>query len=120
MKGDDMFVNLAVAGMRHAVEKDKPLRERIVSAMRYVRANTDSLFFMGGWDDENIQFKTALCAVLEGASEEERNIVTRSMKPLQMLAAATQGVPVDWGALEATDDILPLAGLWHDSKESPK
>ena len=111
-------IELTIAANAVKVDSDKPLKERIQGAMRYVRDHEHDIFWMSGRVNDDMRLRTALGAVLLKATESERDIISRSLKPLKMLAAAAQGIPVDFGALEQSDDLLPLLGMWHETAPS--
>ncbi len=102
--------------LRDRLPKDKPLEERVQFAMSHVRdpKNEHDLFFMSGRVDDDLRFRVAIAGVMMGANEEERDRITRSLRPLQALSAAFAGVPVDLSALAADTDLLPLWKLWHN------
>ncbi len=108
-------IELTIACNAVKVDADKPLRQRIESALRDVRTREHDIFWMSGRVDDDMRMRTALGAVLLKASDEEKDIISRSLKPLKMLAAASQGIPVDFSALESSDDLLPILGMWHET-----
>lgn len=101
----------AAAAIRSHVPVGESLQNRLLSAMRYAREH-DDVFFMCGRLDDDMRFRAALGAVMLAGSEEDKETIERSLKPMRMLAAAAQGVPVDFGALEDMGDLLPLMKLW--------
>lgn len=115
MDRDMMELQIAAAPVRDRIPADKSLTERLLFSMRYVRAHERDLFWMSYKVNDDIKFRTALAAVMLAGSEEDRNIITQSMKPLRMLNAAMQGIPVDFDAMPSGDDMLPLMKLWHES-----
>lgn len=111
---DMIELQIAAAPVRDHIPADKPLVERLQFAMRYVRKHADNLFWMSVNVNDDSKFRTALAAVMLAGSDEDRDVIERSMKPLLMLSAAMQGIPVDFGAFEA-EGTLPLMKLWHES-----
>mgnify|MGYP001580350807 CR=1 FL=1 len=118
MNDDTIALQIAVSTMRDEIPADKSLTERVQFAMRYVRQNEHDLFWMVGKADDDLRLRTALAAVMVKCSEKDKDIIERSIKPLKMLSAAAQGIPVDFSAMEITDDLLPLIKLWHESEKS--
>ena len=113
------LTELAIAAMpiRDLVPKDKPLVERIKFAMSYIRKHKDEVFWMSYQVNDDKQIRTALAAVMMAGSDEDRILIKRSIKPLQMLSAAIQGIPVNFGAMETSEDLIPLIKLWHESEK---
>ena len=119
MTDDLMQVQIAAAPVQIQIPKDMPLKERVEFAMRYVLEH-DDLFFMSARVDDGMKFRTALVAVMLAGDEADREVITRSMKPLKMLSAAMEGVPVDWTAFEMTEDMLPLMLMFNAAKTAPE
>lgn len=107
---------IAATPVRNLIPADKPLNERLKFAMRYVREH-DDLFFMLANADDDTKFRTALAAVMLAGDDEDKDVIERSMKPLRMLSAALQGIPVNFDAMPTDDDLLPLMKLWHESEQ---
>ena len=120
MTDDLMQIQIAAAPVQSQIPKDQPLKMRVEFAMRYVREHESDLFWMSARTDDNMLFRTALAAVMLAGDESDRDIISRSMKPLKRLSAATQGIPVDWSAFEMTEDMLPLMRMFNDAKKSTK
>lgn len=97
------------------IPKDAPLSDRIKYAMRYVRDHERDVFWMSAGVNDDAMFRTALAAVMLAGSEEDRDIINRSMQPLRMLSAAMSGAPVDFGAMQVAEDLLPLMKLWRET-----
>ena len=116
MERDMLTLQMAAAPVRDRIPADKPLAERLTFAMKYVRAHERDVFWMQGSTTDDTKFRTALAAVMLAGSEDDRDVIARSMKPLQMLDAAMRGIPVDFGAMPTGDDLLPLMKLWHESE----
>lgn len=115
MSRDMMEIQIAAAPVRDAIPTDKPLPERINFAMRYVREHERDLFWMSYDANDDLKMRTALAAVMLAGNEEDRDAITRAMKPLKMLSAAMSGIPVDFSALEGLEDVLPLLKMWKES-----
>jgi hypothetical protein len=88
-------IQIAATPVRDRIPVDKPLTERLLFAMRYVREHED-LFFLSARVTDDLKFRTALAAVMLAGSEDDGLVIERSLKPLKMLSAATQGIPVDF------------------------
>lgn len=98
------------------IPADKSLTERLEYSMRYVRKHESDVFWMStahGPEMDDLKFRTAIAAVMLAGNASDRDILTRSLHPLRALSAATQGIPVDFGALKFDEDMLPLMKLWH-------
>lgn len=116
MEREMLELQLAVAPVRAAIPADKTLTERLQFAMRYVRDHERDLFWMSARTTDDTKFRTALAAVMLAGSEEDKSVIERSMKPMRMLSAVMQGIPVDFGDIPADEDLLPLIKLWHESE----
>ena len=116
MSRDLMELQIAASPVVDQIPKDKQLAERVAFAMRYVREHERDLFWMSYDANDDLKMRTALAAVMLAGNEEDKDAITRAMKPLRMLSAAMSGIPVDFAALEGTEDVLPLIKMWHDSQ----
>lgn len=94
---------------REACEAETDLTERIKVAMRHAKDH---------WmeTNEEEQFKGALVAAMDVSTEDEKDLITRSLQPMKILAAMMSGVPVDFEAVEMQDDLLSLQKFWHEVK----
>jgi hypothetical protein len=108
-------LQIAVSSVRGNIPTDGLLRDRIASAMRYVRTHEDDIFCMSHRVTDDDRIRTALAAVMLDATEADKDIIVRSLKPLQALGAAMQGIPVDMSQVEMADDLLPIVELWRQS-----
>lgn len=111
-----MEMQISIAPMRGLIPADKPLEERLAFAMDYVRKHERDLFWMSYSVNDDMMFRSAIAAVMIDGSEEDKLSIQRSMKPLQMLAAAANGIPVDFEFMD-TENLIPLLKLWHASAE---
>lgn len=111
-----MELQLAVAAIRPSIPKDKPLAERVAAALRYARENESSVFWMSHRVTDDLILRSALAAVMVEGDDDDKEMITRSLQPMKMLAAAMQGIPVDFSQLD-TDNILPLVQMLNDSKK---
>lgn len=109
-------LRLAVEPVRAAIPVDKTLTECLQFAMRYVRDNANDLFWMSARTTDDVMFRTALAAVMLAGSEDDKDVIERSMKPLRALTALLSGVPIDMAAIPTDKDLLPLMKLWHESE----
>lgn len=113
---NDVGLQIAVTLIRDALPGDLSLKERLSFAMRYARENEHDLFWMFGSTTDDTKLRTAIAAVMVGGTDEEKELITESLKPLKMLEAAMNGVPVDFGALDnMPDNLIPIIELWHES-----
>lgn len=115
MERDMLELQFAAAPVRDRIPTDKPLAERVAFAMKYVREHERDLFWMSGSTSDDTKFRAALAAVVLAGSDEDRDVIARSMKPLRMLSAAMQGIPVAFDGMEFDEDLLPLMKIWHES-----
>lgn len=116
---DMMELQIAAMSMRDKVPKDGPLPDRIRAAMVAVRtAPEGDVFWMSSRaPNDDTKFRTALAAVMLSGSEDDRRVITNSMKPLQALSAAMTGLPIDLERVleSAQADDIPLMKLWHET-----
>lgn len=117
MERDMIELQFAAMPVSGKIPVGKSLTERLQFAMRYVREHENDLFWMSAHATDDLKFRTALSAVMLAGSEGDRNIIERSVKPMRMLNAAMQGIPVDFGSMPTDDDMLPLMKLWRDSEQ---
>lgn len=66
--------------------------------------------------DESERFQAAIGAVLADASPEDKARIEAELRPLKMLGAAQQGIPVDFSQLEVPENPIGLMQLWHEVK----
>lgn len=121
---EEIFITLAITSMQAVgvVKPEQTLEERLRACMAYVRdkKNHANLFYMAPEVTNELMFRTGLAAIMVSANEEDKEEIKRSIKPLQMLNAATSGVPVDWSAvLEDDRPVLPLMKIFHEAGEQP-
>ena len=113
---NDVLMQMAVTLIRNSLPDDLSLKERLSFAMRYARENEDNLFWMFGSTTDDMKLRVAIAAVMIGGTDEEKDLITESLKPLKMLSAAMSGVPVDFSALDdMPDNIIPIMELWNES-----
>jgi hypothetical protein len=112
---ENVELAIAVTAMRNVIPADKSLEDRIAFAFRYAREHEASIFWMSHRVTDDLLFKTALGAVMEAATEDEREQITHSLKPLKALSALLSGVPVDLSAVDM-ENLLPLRKLFDESK----
>jgi hypothetical protein len=105
---------IAVSGFSNLIPKDEPLKARLDWAMKHVRKHQRDIFWMSYEINDDAMFRTALAGVMVGASEDEKALITKSVKPLKALNAAISGVPVDFSGLDM-EGILPLMEMWRDT-----
>ena len=112
-------LQIAAASLRGRFVNEGALPDRIKAAMVAVRkAPEQDVFWMCGRVDDDMKFCTALAAVMLQGDDDDREMVTRSMRPLQALSAAAQGIPVDFASLLSdADELIPLMKLWHETGE---
>lgn len=72
-------------------------------------------------DNEQARFKGAIAAVMLRASPEEKERISNELRVLGVLgglSAATEGLPIDMGALISSDGPEPigLLRIWHEVK----
>lgn len=110
-------MQIAVTYLKEALPKgDTPLIDRLKFAMRYANQHEHDIFWMCSEITDDLKFKSALAAVMLTGNEEEKDLINRSVKPLKMLSAAINGVPVDFSQIGDVDELLPLLSMWEDSK----
>lgn len=109
-------LQIAVTLIKDSLPGDLSLEERLSFAMKYARNNEHDLFWMFGSTTDDLKLRTAIAAVMIGGTDEENDLITESLKPLKMLSAAMEGVPVDFSALDdMADNIIPIMKLWNES-----
>ena len=112
-------MQIAVKQMRDWIPDCKPLKERLEIAFAYIQEHKRDVMWMTGNASEDDMFRVAVAAVMVKCNEEERGIIDRSLKPLQMLSAMCAGIPVDWSSLPSDGDLLPLQRMWVESSTPP-
>jgi len=98
---------------------DGPVEDQFRQSCVWVRKN-----WLGYTFDEDGMFCSAAAAIIVRAERENRiddaEIMRRSLDILEILNAASNGVPVDFAALcdraEGKGAILPLAKIWQETK----
>lgn len=110
---NNINLTIAVSAMKGRIPMDESLENRLKYAMKYVREHKSDIFFMTVADDD-LMLRAAIAAVMVTGSEEEQDLITRSLAPLKALAAATQGIPVNFGAIDFSDDLIPIMKIWND------
>ena len=113
---NEISLTIAATSIRDVIPKEASLAERLKFAMRYTRKQEAELFWMEGQVTDNEMFKAALAAVMMAGNEEDKDIIKRSLKPLQALSALLAGVSVNLEDALEGEDLIPLLRLWHDSK----
>ena len=98
---------------KHSVPRTGTLEEKLSKTMVLVREHRANLMGWHNSDDE--LFRISVGAVMLSVSEEDKDLLVRSMAPLHALSAAISGVPVDFSAINP-EGIVPLLKLWHESK----
>jgi hypothetical protein len=85
------------------------LEDKIKAAMRVTKDH---------WmeTDENNQFLAAIEAVFPECSPEDQAKIKDEISMLQMLGAATQGVPVDFSRMPEIKNPIALRRLWAEVK----
>src|SRR5580698_6807423 len=117
MSSDNLELTLAASAIKGNIPKDGPLADRVLAAMKCVRSHEHDIFWMCHSVNDDLRIRAALAGVLVEGNEQDRDVITRSLRPLRMLAAATQGIPVDFSQMETSDDLVPIIKLWHESGE---
>lgn len=107
---------LAVTGMTNKIPENKSLQERLEFIMHYIRTHKSDVMWMIGNASDDDMFRVAIATVMMKCNDEEKDIITRSLKPLQMLNAVLQGIPVDLSQVSIDEDCLPLMKIWQESK----
>lgn len=118
MKDPGLAIGIAILGQQ--IPSDKPLEDRLRFAMQYIRKNwRDVLFMAYNADSEDLQFRTAVGAVMAAGDADDLERLSTSLKPMRMLNAAATGIPVNFSDLPDPEDVLPLASWWKESAETP-
>lgn len=114
----DTILMIAVTSIKSRIEDkaDLPLDDLLTAAFTTAIKNNDDHFFMGGFDDDNESFRAAIAAVMSLVDEDKQALIRDALKPLQMLNAATQDVPVDWNDFRVNEDAPKLMALFNAAK----
>ena len=114
MNTNDAMFSIVATEAKMACENEPDITERIKKAMRAAKDH---------WmeTNEDGQFRGALGGAMLASDDDDKERIKASLLPLQALAAALQGVPVDIGrALPDDPDevakLLPLRKLWDEVK----
>lgn len=113
---NDTGLMIAITCIKGKLPKEKSLTERIIYAMKYAQEHEKDVFWMFGSVNDDIKIRASLGAVMAEGTEDERALIIESLKPLQALSAAISGIPVDFGSMELSEDLLPIMKLWQDSQ----
>ena len=120
MRTDPIHSLIAALAIAEGIDNGLPIEERLSAAMSYSRAHASELFVMCESVSDEDLFRAAVAAVAIKGSEDEKDRISQSLRPLQMLAAFSQGVPVDFDSMQIGDDMLPLNDLWFESGKQPR
>lgn len=112
---NDVELTIPASIITTKIPADLPLQERVAFAMRYVREHESDLFWMTGRLTDDLRIRAALAGVMLAGNSEDRTVIEHSIMPMKMLAAAAQGIPVDFSALDLDAPRLPIIKLWNDS-----
>ena len=115
---DTVGLSIISTECKSACADEPDLEKRIRKSMAVV-ANGHWMFC--GDHQEDLRLRGALAGVILSpeTTEEEKECITRSLKPLRALNALMSGIPVDTEAvLEELGEtpILPLMKWWHEAK----
>ena len=115
----DRLLMIPITALKSKLERDYPdfaekaIEERAKLAMKH--AHDEGVCFMTPSDDQ--KFRAACGALLLMSSEEEQGRITVELRMLQGLSAATQGLPIDFGALIPDGfSAIGLMGIYNESK----
>ncbi len=116
--GTNTMTALVMAESRHAAEGEPDLTERLRKCMKAAHNHWMVL-------DEPTQLRGAVAAAVDLTDEPDKTRLSRSwerfVKLNNALGAASNGVPVDFGALLAEQegveplDIIPIMALWSET-----
>ena len=112
------YITIAGLHLETVLPKDLSLEDRLSFAMRYVREKSAELFWMCGKASDDLKLQTALFAVMVSGTKEEKELLEASMKPLKMLAAVVNGLPVNMDTSEYSDNLIPIIKLWFESGDT--
>lgn len=112
-------VTIAAKSIKNQLDSTATLEERCRQAFRVAITEDGGPFWMCANLDLDTKFRSAVVAVLLGATKEEKGKITHALKPLQALSAILRGVPVD---LENVDieNALPLMKWYHEEDDKIK
>ena len=114
MDTNNAMFSIVATEAKNACEGEPDLTERIKKAMRAAKDH---------WMETNEegQFRGALGGAMLASDDAEQERIKASLRPLQALAAAASGVPVDFSRILPDDDaeiaeLIPLQKLWNEVK----
>lgn len=106
---NDATFSIVAIEAKSACEGEPDLVERIKKAMRAAKNH---------WvvTQEEEQFRGALGGAMLASDDTDQERIKASLLPLQALAAAIQGVPVDFERVlsDDPDKLIPLRKLWDE------
>lgn len=106
----DPRLMIALTEAESAAKGETTLIGRLKAAMRATKNH---------WmlTDEDGRFRAAVGAVLLLSDEETQERIKKELTILRTLAAATNGVPVDFGGLHIEKgEAIGLIGIWNEVK----
>lgn len=100
---------VAVTEIQQSINKAESIEDRLTAAMEQARNHWLVV-------DENEQFQAAIGAVLNTSTEEEQEKINAELNVLNALSVATTGVPVDFKAIEMSENPIGIIKLWKRTK----
>lgn len=102
-----------------ATANGKPLEQRLLLSMRFVRNNVNKVFWLFNPVDvtEDAKLKIAVAAVIELSNQTERTLIIRSLQTLYSIVIHPVGTPMNRRQLAGLNSIIPILDLWAKSRE---
>ncbi len=112
MSQDQAMLLICISHIDHGREwVETDLKERLARAFEMSQS-----FWMT--TDDDVRFRAAVGAVLLKSSPEEKALITESMKPLRMLAAALSGAEIDLSNIPDMEGLIPLMKMYNEAKDA--
>lgn len=112
---NDVGMSLAISSIKDDIDNKLPLEQRILETMKLVRKRERDIFFMCYEVNDDLMVRTALGAVMVAGSEDDKDMIKKSLLPLRALSAAASGLPINFADMDL-ENIIPIMKLWSESK----
>ena len=103
----DNLLMLVMVEARGAIKPEDSLEDRCRSAMKVSAHHWMVL-------DQDVQFRAAIAAVYESATDDEQERIKDELDNLRALNAMMTGVPVDFDNVKPVENPIGLNKMWRE------